>query len=86
MIKQVHCIGPHLKVRDTEKDIGLTKNYYITISMQKISSMHKLILTISCPNLNLLCVRQSNAASFCENYAKLYFDAKHLEKGLNKGW
>ena len=22
---------------------------------------------------------------FCENYAKLYFDAKHLEKGLNRG-
>ena len=24
-------------------------------------------------------------ASFCENYAKLYFDAKHLEQGLNRG-
>ena len=22
---------------------------------------------------------------FCKNYAKLYFDAKHLEKGFNKG-
>ena len=21
----------------------------------------------------------------CENYTKLYFDAKHLEKGLNRG-
>ena len=38
------------------------------------------------PNLDLFCVRQSNAVPFCENYAKLYFDAKHLEKGLNRGW
>ena len=34
---------------------------------------------------NLYCVWLSNAASFCENYAKLYFDAKHLEKILNRG-
>ena len=26
-----------------------------------------------------------NAAPLCENYAKLYFDAKHLEKVLNSG-
>ena len=38
------------------------------------------------PNLDLLCVQQSGAAPFCENYAKLYFDAKHLEKGLNREW
>ena len=37
------------------------------------------------PNLDLLCVRQSNVALICENYAKLYFDAKKLEKGLNRG-
>ena len=36
-------------------------------------------------NLDLFWVQQSGAASFCENYAKLYFDAKHLEKGLNWG-
>ena len=34
------------------------------------------------PNLDLLCVQQLGTAPFCENYAKLYFDAKHLEKGL----
>ena len=38
------------------------------------------------PNLDLLCIRQSYAAPFCENYAKLYFDGKHLQKGLNKRW
>ena len=30
--------------------------------------------------LDLYCVQLSNAAPFCENYTKLYFDAKHLEK------
>ena len=38
------------------------------------------------PNVDLLCLWQSDAAPFCENYAKLYFDVKHLEKGLNRGW
>ena len=33
--------------------------------------------------LDLYCIRLLNAAPFCENYAKLYFDTKHLEKGLN---
>ena len=23
---------------------------------------------------------------FCKNYANLYFDAKHLEKGLKRRW
>ena len=31
------------------------------------------------PNLDPLCICQSDAASFCENYAEYYFDAKHLE-------
>ena len=34
------------------------------------------------PHLDLSCVRLSNAANFCKNYATLYFDAKHLEKGI----
>ena len=38
------------------------------------------------PNLDLLCARQSDTAPFCENYAKLYFDAKYLKKGLNRDW
>ena len=33
----------HLKVKDKKCDVGLTKNYCITVSMQKISSIHKLI-------------------------------------------
>ena len=36
---------------------------------------------ISRANLDLLCIRQQlDAASYCENYAKLYSDSKHLEK------
>ena len=34
--------------------------------------------------LDLYYIWLSNAASFCKNYTKLYFDAKHLEKGLNR--
>ena len=33
--------------------------------------------------LDLYCIQLLNAAPFSENYTKLYFDAKHLEKGLN---
>ena len=36
------------------------------------------------PNLDLLCVRQSDAAPFCENYSKLYFNVKHLQNGVNR--
>ena len=38
------------------------------------------------PNLDLLGIQQLGDAPFWENCAKLYFDVKHLEKGLNKGW
>ena len=38
------------------------------------------------PSVDLLCVRESDATPFRENYAKLYFDGKHIEKGLNVGW
>ena len=36
----------HLKVKDIEYNVGLTKSYCITVSMQKISSIHKLIQQI----------------------------------------
>ena len=32
----------HLKVKDVEYNLGLTRSYCITVSMQKISSIHKL--------------------------------------------
>ena len=37
------------------------------------------------PSLDLLCIQQSDAVPIHENYAKLYFDAKHFKKGLNRG-
>ena len=42
-------------------------------------------------NLDLLCDWQSDAAPFCENYAKLYFAAKHfadcrLQNTLGSNW
>ena len=35
--------------------------------------------------LDLFCFQLLNAVPFCKSYAKLYFDAKHLENGLNSG-
>ena len=36
------AVNWHLKVKDIGYNVGLTKNYCITVSMQKISSKHKL--------------------------------------------
>ena len=35
--------------------------------------------------LDLYCIRLWSAAPFCKNFARLYFDTKHLDKGLNRG-
>ena len=40
------AVNQHLKVKDIEYNVGLTKGYCITVCMQKISSIHKLILLI----------------------------------------
>ena len=40
------AVNWHLKVKDVEYNVGLTKNYCIRVSMQKISSIHKLIQQI----------------------------------------
>ena len=37
------AVNWHLKVKDIEYNVGLTKNYCITVSMQKISSIYKLL-------------------------------------------
>ena len=39
-------IDRHLKVNDIEYGVGLTKNHCITVSVQKISSIHNVILKI----------------------------------------
>ena len=40
------AINWHLKVKDIEFNVGFIKNYCITVSMKKISSVHKLIQQI----------------------------------------
>ena len=40
------AINWHLRGKDIEYNVGLTKNYCITVSMQKISSILKLIQQI----------------------------------------
>ena len=40
------AVNWHLKVKHIEYNVGLTKGYCITVSMQKISSIHKLIQQI----------------------------------------
>ena len=40
------AVAWHLKVKDIEYDVGLTKNNCITVSMQKNSSIHKFIQQI----------------------------------------
>ena len=43
----------HLKVKNKKCDVSLIKNYCITVSMQKITSIHKLIQQIlGCYELN----------------------------------
>ena len=36
------AVDRHLEVKDKKSDVGLTKNYCNTVSMQKISSVHEL--------------------------------------------
>ena len=40
------AVDEHLKVKDREYNVGLTKNYCITVIMLKISSIHEGILKI----------------------------------------
>ena len=40
------AINWHLKVKNIEYNVGLTNNYCITVSMQNVSSIHKLIQEI----------------------------------------
>ena len=41
-----NCSNWHLKVENKKCNIALMKNYCITVSMQKINSIHKLIQQI----------------------------------------
>ena len=40
------AVNWYLKVKDIEHDVGLTKNYCIIVSIQKIDSIHTLVQQI----------------------------------------
>ena len=64
-------------------------SFCTAVLMQSFESRRTAYLNmfnIPVPNLDFLCIQQSNAAITGKNYANLYFDAKHLVKGLNRGW
>ena len=65
--------------------------------MQNLNQQVKILHNLNSPYLSSFLIivtaystptlRSTNdRCPFCENYEKLYFDAKHLQKGLNKGW
>ena len=39
-------INWHLKVKNIKQNVGLTNNYCITVTMQKVNSIHKLVQQI----------------------------------------
>ena len=59
----------HLKVKDTEDNVSLIENYCITVSLQKISSIHKLILKIKQIFLSLM--NQMVTTIFDHNHPKI---------------
>ena len=61
--------------------LGATSNQSIN---QQVSLKNK--RNFPRPDLDFLCIQHLGTPSFRENYAKLYFDTKHLEKGLNREW
>ena len=56
------------------------------IKINQLKPLKLRIILTSDPNLHLLCIWKSEAAPLCQIYARLHFDAKQLEKELNRGW
>ena len=56
------------------------------IKIKQLKPLKLRIILTSDPNLHLLCIWKSEAAPLCQIYARLHFDAKQLEKELNRGW
>ena len=46
LLTSTTAVDWHLKLQDIEYDVGLTKNHCITVSMQKICAIHKIIQQI----------------------------------------
>ena len=50
-----------------------------------VTESFKTNLNIPCPYSRLVLHLTIECFPFCENYPKLYFNAKYFEKGLNRG-
>ena len=64
---------------ETKSKISLRCAFFIT----SVGMIPRTFLLPAGHILDLYCIRLLNAALFFENNTKLYFDATHLEKGLN---
>ena len=80
---QLHSIVP---VEDRSQVLQLLNMRKIGIELKNYFIQDHLVSGVTDPNLDLLCIRQSDAAPFFEIYAELYFDTKHLQKVVNRGW
>ena len=43
VLRSTTAVDWHIKAKDKKNNVGLIKNYCLTVSMKKISSIHKLI-------------------------------------------
>ena len=59
--------------------------WYCPRYQQKQVTDLQIFLEQTCPNLDKNSIWLTNPFHFYENYKNLYFDAKHLNSGLNRG-
>ena len=83
---QLHSISSGVPVEDRSQVLQLLNMRKIGIELKNYFIQDHLVSGVTDPNLDLLCIRQSDAAPFFEIYAELYFDTKHLQKVVNRGW
>ena len=80
LIRHLH-ISYKLSYRVSDQKICSAMLYKFSIFFSNVFFILLCTFCYSGPNLDLL----SDTLPFFENYTKLHFDAKHLEKRLNRG-
>ena len=79
-------------LRRQHKESGRPQNYGTLLLLFGRSSIFFFFPILLCifghsgPNLDLYVSGNWTLPPFFENYAMIYFEAKHLEKRLNRGW
>ena len=69
--------GTHTHIKYAQRHTFQIDDIYFAFGMQiLLPQWFHLLLDFVYPD----------TAPICENYAKVYFDTKHLEKALNRGW